>query len=321
MIAETGKNLGGNVESLKGLRTFVQAVQCGSLSSAGRQMGLSPASISRYISALEDDVGSRLLNRSSRKLSLTEAGMIYFRCAERIISELEEANSTISQLQRSPRGILRVHARQLIAVQKIIPAMPEFLTRYPDIKIDFTMSNAPVDLVEHNIDVDIRIGQLEDSALMARKLLHGERVLCASPAYLQRMGTITSPSELVSHSCLTYRLNSGSTTWRFLDRAGTLTEVPVDGAYQSDSGPSLRSMALAGLGVIMMPDWSVSEDLRTGALVPLLPEYRVSYGTFDYGVYAVYQKSRHMSAKVRLFVDFLSEILREARLSSSQAAT
>ncbi|MBO1074648.1 LysR family transcriptional regulator [Roseomonas marmotae] len=305
------------MENLKALRSFVLVVQAGSLSSAGRQIGLSPASISRYINALEDEVGSRLLNRSSRKLSLTEAGMIYYRYAERILSQLEEASSTISQLQRSPRGVLRVHSRQLIGVQRIIPAMPEFLTRYPDIKVDFTMSNAAVDIVEHNVDVDIRIGRMEDSALIARKLLHGERVLCASPAYLRRAGPITAPGELVAHNCLTYRLNDGSTTWRFMDPQGAVTEVPVEGSYQSDSGPSLRSMALAGLGVIMMPDWSISEDLASGALVPLLTQFRVSYGTFDYGVYAVYQKNRHMSAKVRLFVDFLTELLRGDRAAAA----
>jgi DNA-binding transcriptional LysR family regulator len=299
---------GTEVDSLKAMRSFVLSVQSGSLSSAGRQIGVSPASISRYINALEDTIGSQLLNRSSRKLSLTEPGMIYFQYAEKILRQLEEATSTISQLQRTPRGILRVHSRQLFGTQKVIPALPAFLTRYPDIKIDFTMSNAAVDIVELNIDVDIRIGQLEDSSLIARKLLHGERVLCASPAYLQRMGTVRVPGDLMVHSCLTYRLNGASTTWRFLDQDGFRSEVPVDGAYQSDSGPSLRSMALGGLGIIMMPDWSVSEDLKSGTLVPLLPGYRVTYGSFDYGVYAVYQRNRHMAAKVRLFVDFLVEM-------------
>jgi DNA-binding transcriptional LysR family regulator len=299
------------MESLRGLRMFVMAVQCGSLSSAARQAGISPASISRYINALEDEVGSRLLNRSSRKLSLTEAGSIYFRYAENILNQLEEASSNISQLQRSPRGVLRVHTRQLVAVQKIIPAIPRFLERYPDIKIDLTMSNHTVDLVEHNIDIDIRIGQLDDSSLIAKKLHHGERVLCASPGYLRRMGEITVPSELAKHNCLTYHLNMGRTIWRFMDPGGVVTEVPVDGNYESDSGPSLRVMALADLGVVLMPEWSVSDDLKSGALLALLPEYKVSYGTFDYGIYAVYQQSRHMSAKLRLFVDFLSELFKD----------
>ena len=170
------------------------------------------------------------------------------------------------------------------------------------------MSNNTIDLVEQNIDVDIRIGQLDDSALIAKKLLHGERVLCASPAYLRRAGLITTPGDLASHNCLTYHLHLGPNVWRFMEANGVVVEVPVDGSYQSDNGPSLRSMALAGLGVVLMPEWSVSDDLQSGALVALLPEYRVSYGPFDYGIYAVYQRSRHMSAKVRLFVDFLHEL-------------
>ena len=299
------------MDSLRGLRAFVIAVQSGSLSSAGRQIGMSPASISRYLNALEESIGSRLLNRSSRKLTLTEAGRIYFRYAEHILDQLEEAHSNISQLQHSPKGVLRVHSRHLIGTQRLVPAIPEFLQRYPDIKIDLMLSNNAIDLVEQNVDLDIRIGQLQDSALIARKLLSSERLVCASSDYLRHAPPLVVPADLVHHNCLTYRINMGPTTWRFADRTGTIAEVAVEGTFQTDSGPSLHALALAGVGVVLMPDWSVRDDLRAGRLTALLSEFRVSYGAFETGVYAVYQRSRQMSAKVRLFLDFLTELFRE----------
>ena len=292
------------------MRIFVMAVQNGSLSAAGRQIGMSPASVSRHVNALEDEVGSRLLNRSSRKLTLTEAGQIYMRHAEEILNRLEEASSRISQLQRSPRGTLRVHSRILIGTQHIVPAIPEFLRRFPDVKVDLRLSNHVIDLVEQNIDVDIRIGKLQDSSFIAKKLLGSERVLCASPRYLGKHPPIREPADLRHHSCLTYYVNSGATIWCFADGRDVLTDVSVDGPFQSDHGPALRDLALAHAGIILMPDWSVRDDIATGALVRVLPEFRVSYGAFENGVYAVYQGSRHLSAKVRLFVDFLSERFR-----------
>ncbi|CAH1690429.1 Transcriptional regulator, LysR family [Hyphomicrobiales bacterium] len=299
------------MDTLRAMRMFVMVVQSGSLSSAGRKIGMSPASISRYINALEDNVGSRLLNRSSRKLTLTDAGEIYFRYVEQILNQIEEVHSNLSQLQHSPRGTLRVHSRILIATQQIIPAMPRFMALYPDIKIDLMISNNVIDLVEQNVDVDIRIGELQDSSLIARKLVSSERVLCASPGYLARSAPITSPQDLAQHNCLSYRVHMGGTTWRFADQDGAITEIPIQGSFQTDNGPALRTLALADAGIILMPDWSVMHDLRAGTLVSILPGYRVSYGSFDNGVYAVYQQSRHLSAKVRAFVDFLAALLRE----------
>ncbi len=299
------------MDTFRAMRMFVMTVQCGSLSSAGRQVGMSPASISRYINALEDVTGSRLLNRSSRKLTLTEAGAIYFRHAEQIINQMDEANSAVSQLQRAPKGTLRVHSRILIANQLIVPAMPRFLAQYPEVKVDLMMSNHVIDLVEQNVDIDIRIGQLQDSALIAKKLISSERVLCAAPAYLAASPPIHEPQDLARHNCLTYRLHMGRTIWRFAAGDASIVEVPIDGSFQTDNGPALRTLALSGTGIVLMPDWSVREDIAGGALVPILPGYRVSYGAFENGIYAVYQQTRRMSAKVRAFVDFLTVLFRE----------
>jgi DNA-binding transcriptional LysR family regulator len=299
------------LEWLRTMRLFVGVVQNGSLSAAGRQLGLSPASVSRHISALEESLGGRLLNRTSRKLTLTEAGEIYFRKVESILHQIGEANDSVAQLQSVPRGTLRVHSRMLVGHQYIVPALPAFQAQYPEIKLDLLLSNHAIDLVQQNIDIDIRIGKLNDSSLIARKLASSERIVCAAPAYLDRHPPISEPAELSKHNCLTYRLNLGRTVWHFKEPDGSVSDVPVDGSFQTDNGQALHSAALAGVGIVLMPDWSVREELADGRLVQLFPKHRVSYVEFENGVYAVYQKSRHMSAKVRVFVEFLVALFKQ----------
>lgn len=294
------------MDSLRAIKVFVQVIQQGSLSAAARELGASAASVSRQISALEDSLGARLLNRTSRKLTLTEAGEAYFHHAERILHHLDEASNSVSQLQVAPRGLLRVHSRILVGQLFIVPAVTQFLLAQPEIRVDLMLSNQSVDLVEQNIDVDIRIGKLSDSSLIARRLTLSERVVCAAPAYLERHAPIRTPEDLAAHNCLTYRLNMGSVQWRFMDDLGRTTDVPVKGSLQTNHGPALHTAALAGLGLVLMPDWSVREDIERGALVRLFPQFKVSFLEFDNGVYAVYQRNRHMSAKVRLFVDHLA---------------
>jgi DNA-binding transcriptional LysR family regulator len=285
---------GAPVDSFRAMQLFVSVVHNGSLSAAGRQFGLSPASVSRQINALEDSLGARLLNRTSRKLTLTEPGEVYLDHAEQILHQIDRANASVSQLQRVPRGTLRVHSRILVGSMHIVPALPEFLRRYPEIKVDLLMSNNEIDLVERNVDVDIRIGKLADSSLIARKLAVSERVVCVSPDYLAAHPKIKAPADLAAHNCLTYRINMGRTVWRFMDRAGTLAEIPMSGTLCTDFGPALRTAALAGVGIVLMPDWAV----------------RDGHVEFDNGIYAVYQHSRHVSPKVRLFVDFVVDLFR-----------
>jgi len=299
------------MEWLRSMRLFVGVVQNGSLSAAGRQHGLSPASVSRHISALEESVGGRLLNRTSRKLTLTEAGEIYFQKIEHILRQITEANDSVAQLQANPRGTLRVHTRMLVGHQYIVPALPDFMKQYPDITVDLLLSNHPIDLVENNVDVDIRIGKLVDSSLIARKLVASERIVCATPGYLKRSGPLDSPNDLTSHNCLTYRLNLGRATWRFKEPDGEIVEVPVTGTFQSDNGQALLEATRAGVGIALMPDWSINDDLAAGRLVRLFPKHRASWEAFENGIYAVYQKTRHQSKKVRAFVDFVSTLFKQ----------
>jgi DNA-binding transcriptional LysR family regulator len=293
------------VDSLQPMRIFVSVVQNGNLSSAGRQLGLSPASISRHISALEKSVGCRLVNRTSRKLTLTEAGALYFKQVEQILHQLAEANESVAQLQSTARGTLRVHSRMLVGHLVIVPALPTFLARNPEVKVDLLLSNRVIDLVEQNVDVDIRIGKLADSSLVARRLAVSERILCAAPEYLARCPPLRLPSDLAAHNCLTYRLNLGRTVWRFLNSADVLEEIPVSGNLESDNGHALLAATLAGVGIALMPDWAVKQRLADGRLRRLLPSYRISHVEFDNGVYAVFQQNRYMSAKMRAFLEFL----------------
>ena len=285
------------MDSLQPMRIFVSVVQNGSLSSAGRQLGLSPASVSRHISGLEESLGCRLVNRTSRKLTLTEAGELYFAKVEQILHQVAEANDSVAQLQTLPRGTLRVHSRMLIGHLFVVPALPTFLAQNPEVKVDLLLSNRVVDLVEQNIDIDIRIGKLVDSSLVAKRLAVSERILCVAPEYLRHRPAIKKPSDLTAHNCLTYRIN--------------LEEIPVTGNLQSDNGQALLEATRAGVGLSLMPDWAVRDDLAAGRLQRLLPNYRISHIEFDNGVYAVYQKSRNLSAKVRAFLDFLAATLKQ----------
>jgi DNA-binding transcriptional LysR family regulator len=193
----------------------------------------------------------------------------------------------------------------------IVPAMPSFLAQNPEVKVDLLLSNRVVDLVEQNIDIDIRIGKLVDSSLVAKRLAVSERILCGAPVYFVGKPAIREPSDLTAHNCLTYRINLGRTVWRFLNRSNVLEEIAVAGHLQSDNGHALLKATRAGVGVSLMPDWAVRDDLASGRLTRLLPGYRISHIEFDNGVYAVYQKSRNLSAKVRVFLDFLAATLKQ----------
>ena len=300
--------------SLREMELFVSVVQSGSFSAAGRQIGLSPASVSRHINGVEDKLNARLLNRTSRKLSLTDIGVHFYERATAILEDVRTISLEVSEEHRSLSGVLRVHCRILVGEEHIAPALPAFFKLYPDIQVHLTLSNETVDLVEQNVDVDIRIGQLADSSLIARKLVTTERILCASPEYLEGKPEIREPHDLLEHNCLAYRTNLGDVVWRFLDPEDNLTEIPVVGSLLTNSGPVLKIASLAGLGLALMPEWSISDELRDGRLVRLLPDQRISFTSFVNGVYAVYSPSRHLPVKARVFIDYLAEVFRKKHI-------
>lgn len=292
------------MDTLSGMQLFVDAVDGGSFSAAGRKLGVAPSSVARGIAALEDQLGTRLLNRTTRKLSLTEAGRVFHERSRRILGEVEEAKLSVADLQATPRGLLKLSVPVVFGRLHVVPALPDFLRTHPDVQIDLGMTDGYVDLVEEGIDVAVRIGALQDSSLVARKLAPTRRVLCASPVYLQRRGRPEKPDDLRAHNCLFYKFSGGRAVWRFRDQAGEHV-IEIDGSLRTNNADALHTAALAGVGIVVLPLFMVGADIRRGALEVIFPEVAFAALSLDSDISAVYPYGRHQSPKVRAFVDFL----------------
>lgn len=280
---------------------FVRVAETGSFSEAARRLGLSKSMISRQVSSLEADLGVRLLHRTTRSLSPTEAGRGYLERCQRILADLDEANLLVSHLQAVPRGRLRVSAPLSFGIGHLSACLPEFLDRYPEIELDMGFTDRHVDLVEEGWDVAVRIGRLADSSLIVRRLAPIRRLAAASPGYLARRGTPTRPEDLSGHDCLTHG-NMVHSEWRFMGEDGKPLQVEVRGRFHAANGDALRAMALAGQGIVLLPTFFIGDDIREGRLVPLLEPYIA----LDISLNAVYPHGKHLSPKVRAFVDHLA---------------
>jgi len=302
------------VPTFQDMRIFLIVAQEGSFSAAARLLGLSPASVSRHMNALEDRLQVRLLNRSTRTLTLTEAGQLFSGKVEAILGDIGQLCEQLRDANAKPQGLLRVNSRVLVGHEHICQLLPDFNQRYPDIRVDLSLSNETIDLVGNYIDVDIRIGQLPDSSLIAKKLIRSERWLCATPGYLAAQGdSPRSPADLTRFRCLTYRPGLEPVIWRFRTPGGQLQEISIDGFLQTNSGTALKISTMGGLGISLMPDWSVAREIQRGELVRLLPGYEISFTTFENGIHAVYPAGRHLSMRSRVFIDYLTDYFRRLR--------
>jgi DNA-binding transcriptional LysR family regulator len=284
------------------MQLFVLVVQEGSFSATARTLGITPSSVSRQISQLEGELGARLFQRTTRKQSLTEAGKIYFQHAERIITDMEAAQLAVNRLTDTPSGSLHITAEADFALVYIAPLLPDFLEHYPDIKVRLSMNAGLADLVDGGIDMAIRIGHLGDSSLIARKIAMSESVVCASPAYIEKHGSPSHPSELEAHNCLSFRVKAGKKFWTFKVPEGSL-DVPISGRIDVNSIAFLRHVALDNQGVILVPKWIVRDEIGSGQLLSLLDEYPLE--PVSTPIHAVFAHNRHLAPKVRVFVDFL----------------
>lgn len=289
---------------LSNLQIFVRAVEKGSFSAAARYLGVTPSSVSRQVSQLECDLGARLFHRTTRKQSLTEAGEIYFRHAGGIVADLEAARLAVDRLSDMPSGNLHMTAEADFAVANLAPLLPAFLERYPAVQIRLTLSSGKMDLVDSGIDLAVRMGHLDDSSLIARKIAVSRSLICASPAYLKRHGTPRHPRDLETHSCLSFRTSLAINLWKFEVPQGAL-EVPISGNLNVNSLVLLRDSALAALGIIMIPSWMVRDELKGGHLVALLADFPLVPSSTP--INAIFAHNRHLAPKVRAFVDFLAE--------------
>ncbi len=285
-----------------GMAVFAKVVEGKSFAAAARHFGLSPAMVSKHIQMLEERIGARLLNRTTRRVNPTEVGQGYYERCVRILADVEEADRAAENLQATPRGVLRVNAPFTFAIAHVVPAIPKYLGEYPEVTIDLTLNDHYVDLIEDGFDLAIRIGSLRDSSLIARKLAPIRLVLCASPHYLDQHGVPQTPQDLTEHNCLIYTYSTARGEWRFTDADGRETAINVSGNFLANNGDALRILALDGAGVVLSPTFMVGDAIKAGRLVRLLPDHR----TPEVALYAVYPHSRYLSTKVRTFVDFLA---------------
>jgi DNA-binding transcriptional LysR family regulator len=283
------------------MAVFAKVVESSSFAAAARHFDISPAMVSKHIRALEERLGARLLNRTTRRVSATEVGQTYYKRCLRILSELEDAERAAGDMQAAPRGLLRVTSSMAFGAHQLAPAIADYLAAYPDVSVDLILEHDYVDLLEERIDVAIRLGQLSDSSLIAKKLYAIETVLCASPDYLAANGTPQQPRDLAKHNCLIYTY-AASGTWTFIDPNGKQEVVRISGRILANSGDALLTFALKDKGIVLAPDYLVADALSAGRLTRLLPEYK----TQDTPVFAVYPHSSYLSAKTRTFIHFLA---------------
>ncbi len=291
------------MDRLANIEAFVRVAEARSFSEAARRLRSSKSAVSRSVGALEAELGVRLFHRTTRSLALTEAGRGYFERATRILTDLEEANLAVGHLQSAPRGRLRVSAPMSFGFLHLAPALPDFLRVYPEVAVDLALNDRFVDLVDEGFDVAVRIGAMDDSSLIARKLAPIRRVVCASPAYLKARGFPKSPDDLKGHECLFNSNIASSHEWRFIAPEGRPWPVAVNGRLSANSGDAMRVAALKDLGLVNLPTFIVGGDLQADRLVTVLDEF-ISQ---DLIMSAVYPHSRHLSPKVRAFVDFLAD--------------
>jgi DNA-binding transcriptional LysR family regulator len=288
---------------LTGMRVFTAVVDAGSFAGAADKLDLSRGMTSRYVAQIESHLGVRLLNRTTRRQSLTEAGEDYYQRATQVLAMVEEAEQSAAQGSAEPRGTLRVNAPVAFGTRHLGPAIGTWLQRHPQVKADLTLNDRFVDLVEEGFDVAVRIASRIDPGLVARPITRARLVACAAPAYLKERGTPKSPADLARHNCLTYAYAGHQGTWRFT-RRGREQAVKVSGNAHGNNGDILCSAAAEGLGVIVQPSFLVYELLRAKKLVRILEDWEVGEPST---VYAVYPSRQFLTAKVRSFIDFLVE--------------
>lgn len=290
------------MDKLSAMRTYRRIVELGSFRAAANDRGLSNAGVSKQITELEAELGASLLTRTTRKLTTTEAGQAYFERCVQILDDIAESEAAVIATQAAPRGLLRISAPMSFGLLRLMAWIPDFMRLFPQVQLDLVLNDRAIDLIEEGFDVAIRVRTtLPDSSLVAKRLGTVARVVCASPAYLATAGTPDQPGELLAHRALVYTLSESPTEWSLTPKAsGPELRQRVIPALSLNNSIGLRDAALAGMGVALIPTFVVAEELRAGRLVQVLPQFRSE----DHSLYALYPASRHISPKVRAFVDF-----------------
>jgi DNA-binding transcriptional LysR family regulator len=285
------------------MTAFVRTVETGSFSAAARQLALTPSALSKLITRLEDRLGTRLLQRTTRRLQLTPEGEAFFNRVRPILSAMDEAEAEVSAAGASPRGLLRMHCGSAFGMHQLAPAIPRFLERYPEIELDITINDQPPTLGEDSIDLAIRIGALDESSMVARRICNLERVICAAPSYLERFGTPRTPDDLQEHNCLWVTSLPALRRWPF-DTDEGIRVVHIGGNVVANNAETVLQLTVAGVGITRLTDVMVGESIRRGTLVPILTDW---HHVEPVPLFATYPSGRHLAPKVRAMVDFLVE--------------
>ncbi len=286
--------------TISDLEIFARVARTGNMSAAGREMGLSPAVVSKRVSLLEDRLGARLFHRTTRQLTLTETGEGYFKRVVDILSLVEEADDFVSRRNTKPRGALKVTAPTTFTRLHLSPVIPAFLERYPDIELDVHLTDNFVDIIRNGVDVAIRIGELADSSLVAKKLSPDRRVICASPEYLRKAGVPKALADLEHHNCI----SAGAQEFWRLEGPDGDHQLRLRGNIRSNSSELIREALLSGQGIGLRSLWEIGNEIKSGVLEIVLPQYR---GSSNHAIHAVYPCREFMPAKVNAFIEFLTE--------------
>ena len=289
------------MDRIDSMGVFAKVVAKQSFSGAARELRLSQAVVSKHVRALEDWLGAQLLNRTTRRLNLTEIGALVYEHCERILDEIDEVQQSTSALQTAPRGVLHLAAPVSFGITQLGPALADYLARYPDVVVDVRLDDRLVDLVEEGFDLALRVGALKDSSLIARRLAPVHFVLCASPGYVKQYGAPRKPDDLSNHRCLFYSMRAIPGEWCFVGQEGEVA-FRISGRFRSNNGNMLYAAMLAGAGIGYVPTFVAGRDLAEGRVVSLMPDYRPVESELS----AVYPPAKHPSAKVRSLIDFLA---------------
>ncbi len=298
------------MDTVTSMRVFAKVAELGSFAAAADQLDLARSAATKHVASLEGRLGVLLLNRTTRRVSLTEAGAAYLEGCNALLADLASLESSVGDLVQRPRGVLRLSAPVFFGSSHLGPLIARYRERYPEVQMDLALNDRVIDLVEEGFDLAVRIGRLPDSSLVARPLAVTRMVLCAAPGYLERRGTPRRPADLEHHECLGYTYWGTGEEWRFTRKSGQVQTVRIKPVVRANNGSILRAMALAGHGVMLQPNFLVRDDIAAQRLVPLLGGYEAG----ELGIFAVYPHRKHLSAKVRSFVDFLADALKREAL-------
>jgi len=295
------------MDRLSEMEAFAMVVDQGGFTDAAKKLGISKSAVSKHVSALESRLGARLLNRTTRRVSPTEIGLAYYDRAQRVLNDAGEADAMVSAMQSAPSGLLRISVATDFGVNHLSPVLGEFLQSYPDITVNMVLNNRYVELISEGFDLSVRIGELEDSSLRARKLAETSKRLVAAPDYFRRFGRPQKIDDLTNHKLLHYTNQSAGNVWKLTSPSGEKRQIRASGWLTVNDGQSLLNAAVSGLGIAYLPSFLYAEKMASGEVEDALPDLPVE----TLGIYAVYPPGRYVQPKVRAMIDFLAEHFKE----------